>query len=189
MTRSTLYRPPNEVAWAHLIPEADWRLYHLVIEAAQARGLRFALGGGFAFSTYTHRWRNTKDIDLYILPADRNEFIELLSAAQFADYYPHLPYDRGWIYRGYREGVIVDLIWAMANRRAETDDVWVSQGLEVHVRGVDVRVIPPEELIWAKLYVVQADRSDWPDLLNLLYARGATLNWAHLLDRLGDDAR
>ena len=30
-------------------------------------------------------------------------------------------------------------------------------------------MLPPEELIWAKLYVLQRDRSDWPDILNLLY--------------------
>src|SRR5262249_17403352 len=46
----------------------------------------------------------------------------------------------------------------------------------------------PEELLWTKLYVVQRDRCDWPDALNLIYAKGDTLDWKHLLARLGEDA-
>src|SRR3954465_3927527 len=58
----------------------------------------------------------------------------------------------------------------------------------VTIRGVSFRVVPPEEMIWAKLYVLQKDRCDWPDVMNLIEAQRQRLDWNHLLARLGSDA-
>jgi hypothetical protein len=57
------------------------------------------------------------------------------------------------------------------------------------VRGMELKMLPPEELIWAKLYVLQRDRCDWGDLLNILFMRGERLNWSHLLGRVNEDRR
>ncbi len=163
-------------------------IYRLVISKANARGLRFAIGGGFAVNVYTGLQRNTKDLDIYIAPSDCETMIEILAQAGMSDYYEQLPYDRKWIYRGTADGVIVDLIWAMANQAARVDEAWLTRGPEVEIAGQQLRLLPPEELLWTKLYVVQRDRCDWPDVLNLIYSRGETLDWKHLLKRLGDDA-
>ncbi|MCZ7570880.1 MAG: nucleotidyltransferase family protein [Ardenticatenaceae bacterium] len=173
--------------WPEQIPDEQWSIYRRAIDEAQARDVRFALGGAFAIATYTGHWRNTKDLDLYVLPRDRDAMIEAVTRAGLDDYYDELPYDRSWIYRAHRGEVIVDVIWAMANRRAQVDEVWITRGPEVQVRDELLRVVPPEEVIWAKLYVLQRDRCDWPDVLNLVYATGPTLDWSHLLDRLAED--
>jgi hypothetical protein len=152
-----------------------------------ASDVRFLLGGGFAMSTYIGRWRETKDIDFYVLPKNRNVMVQVLQDAGFTDYYDELPYDRGWIYRSTRKGVIVDVIWAMANRRAAVDKLWFERARPACVRDEIFHVLPIEELIWAKLYVLQGDRCDWPDVINLLHSATPTLDWNHLLDRLGDD--
>jgi len=52
----------------------------------------------------------------------------------------------------------------------------------------EAELAPVEELIWAKLYVLQRDRCDWPDIINLIQAASDTIDWDHLLERLGDDA-
>jgi len=171
-----------------MIPDEQWSVYRRVIDGARTRGLRFALGGGLAVSTYTGRWRNTKDLDLYIRPQDREAMVETLRRAGLSDYYEQLPYDRNWIFRGYRDGTIVDVIWSLANYRAQVDEAWVTRGPEVIVRGERLRLLPPEEAIWSKLHVLQRDRCDWPDVLNLIYAVGPTLDWEHLLGRVGEDA-
>ncbi len=162
-------------------------IYCRVISEANARGLRFAIGGGFAVNAYTGLQRNTKDLDIYVTPADREAMIETLSRAGMSDYYEKLPYDRRWIYRGYADGVIIDVIWAMANQVAQVDEAWLTRGAEAQFVGVQLRLLPPEELLWTKLYIVQRDRCDWPDVLNLIYSKGETLNWQRLLDRLGSD--
>lgn len=175
-------------AWPEEIPDEQWSIYKRVLDAARARGLRFAGGGALAVAAYTGHWRNTKDLDLYVLPQDREAMIEVVTEAGLSDYYDELPYDRSWIYRANRGEIIVDVIWAMANGRAQVDEVWIAEGPQVDVRGELLRVVPPEEMIWSKLYVLQRDRCDWPDVLNLIYATGPTLDWDHLLDRMGEDA-
>ena len=157
--------------WESQISETEWRVYREVIEAAHARRIPFAIGGAFAVATYTGSWRDTKDLDVYVLPEHRDRLLELLADLGLEDYYSKTPYDRWWIYRSFRGDIIVDVIWAMANHRAQIDELWMS-GPEVELRGCRVRVLPAEAMLWDKLYIMQRDRCDWPDVLNLLYAAG-----------------
>jgi hypothetical protein len=76
----------------------------------------------------------------------------------------------------------------MANHRTDVDAEWLTRGPVVEFGEHKVAVVPPEELIWSKLYVLQKDRSDWPDILNLIHAIGPALDWARLLERLDGDA-
>ena len=170
-----------------LIPDEQWAVYRDAIAAARTTGLPFMLGGGFALAAYTGRWRNTKDIDFYVLPNQRQEFIDAITGAGFSDYYHQMAYDRGWIYRGFRDGTIVDLIWSMANRRAEAQPFWFEHGKCLEVRGEPLTVIAAEELLWCKMYVMQRDHSDWSDVLNLLYAVGPELDWQRVIENLGQD--
>jgi hypothetical protein len=175
-------------SWVEEIPEDQWRIYQQVIELFRKQGKRFSLGGAFALAAYTGCWRNTKDLDLYILPDDRDEMINLITSSGFQDYFDVLEYDRSWIFRAHQGDVIIDLIWAMANARVEVDELWLTEKVHVDVRGESLPVIPVEELIWAKLYVLQKDRCDWPDVLNLVHTSGPEVDWEHLLARLGEDA-
>jgi hypothetical protein len=159
-----------------------------VVEVATSRGIRFAAGGGFAFTTYSGKWRDTKDLDLFILPEDQKAMTEVVTEAGFADYYAWKPYDRSWIYRGYNDGRIIDLIWTMPNHRMVVDEQWL-RGRKVCLHGMKVRLLPPEELLWSKIYVMQRDRCDWPDLLNVLNGVGPDMDWEHMLARIGDDTR
>jgi hypothetical protein len=177
----------SPVEWGHLVPAEEWRTYLAAIDALRKAGLRFLLGGAFGMAAYTGRWRNTKDIDFYILPHQRSVAVEALGKAGFLDYYEQRPYDRGWIYRATHQGVIVDLIWGSPNRRSEVDDLWFARAPQIALRGEKLEVVPVEELLWVKLYVLQKDRSDWPDTINLLYAAAGSLDWEHLITRLDED--
>ena len=172
---------------ANCIPDEQWRIYRQVIEEAQRRGIPFALGGAFAVATYTGYWRNTKDLDLYVLPEYRERMVEVLTDVGLTDYFDEKPYDRWWIYRAHSGDTIVDVIWAMANHRAHIDELWMS-GREVELRGSTLKVLPPEAMLWDKLYIMQRDRCDWPDVLNLLYAAGREIRWEYVVDRMGADA-
>ena len=172
--------------WASLIPQEEWLVYQSVIDEAQSRKIPFAVGGAFAVATYTGYWRNTKDLDLYVLPQDRDRMLDVVRSLGLHDYYDVKPYDRWWIFRAHAGNTIVDLIWAMANHRAQIDDLWLS-GPEVEVHGRTLRVLPGEALLWDKLYIMQRDRCDWPEVFNLLYFIGAKVDWQYLLYRMGDD--
>jgi hypothetical protein len=164
-------------------------MYRTALDVARKSGAQFMVGGGFCLAFFTNRWRNTKDIDFYVLPAERQKMIDALTQAGFKDYYDQKPYDRGWIYRSVQDGVIVDIIWSMANRRAEVDPVWFDRAPVVTLREESFKVVPPEELLWCKLYVFQRDHCDWTDLLNLIYGVGPKLDWDHLLTRIGNDVQ
>jgi hypothetical protein len=178
---------PTQNAWSQEIPDEQWSFYKSVIDQMRARGLHFALGGAFSLATYTGRWRNTKDLDIYTLPQHREAVMQAVLDCGFSDYFDVLPYDRNWIFRAHCGDCIVDTIWAMANRRALVDEHWICGGPTVQMRDVALRIIPPEEMLWGKLYVLQRERSDWQDILNLLYVAGAKLDWRHLLRRVEGD--
>jgi hypothetical protein len=177
----------QSIDWEGLIPREEWEFYKSVIDNFRQKGIRFALGGGLAFSEYAKRVRNTKDLDLYVLESEREEAIQCVLSAGFHDYHDECPYDRSWIFRGRQAPVIVDLIWTAPNHRMMVDARWLTRGRDVCIYGSRLKVIPPEELIWAKLFVLQRDRCDWPDLLNILGSIGPMLDWRHLVRRLGPD--
>jgi hypothetical protein len=174
--------------WSHRLPDEEWQVYQRVMQEAQRLGVTFAFGGAFATAIYTGELRNTKDFDFYVLPSQRETMIEATRRAGLADHFERLAYDRSWIYRASEGDVLVDVIWAMANQRAEVDASWLSRGPPVEIRGERLRAIPIEELIWSKLYVLQRDRTDWGDVLNLIAAQTGAIDWKHLLNRLGSDA-
>jgi hypothetical protein len=182
------YRPALlQFRWAAAISDAEWAIYQEAIQAIRQAKVSFLLGGGFALATFTGRWRDTKDIDFYVRREDRDAVVAALTKAGFADYYDQRPYDRKWIHRTIKSGVIVDIIWAMANQRSEVDDGWFERAGTVKVRDERLRVVPMEEFMWCKLYIMQRDHCDWTDLLNLLYANGQRIRWGHLINRLEDD--
>lgn len=180
-------RPAPHTAWTQDIPDTEWPIYERAINAFHPLNRRFMLAGAFSLATYTGRWRNTKDLDFYVLPDDRQLFIDALTRAGFTDYYEKLPYVRHWIYRAWKDDCIVDIIWAMANQRAQVDEQWFEGAPQVTVHDHVLDVVPAEELLWCKLYVLQKDRCDWGDVINLIHALDGRMDWEHLMARLDED--
>lgn len=174
-------------AWPQRFSPEEWLLYKSVIQEARRRAVPFTVGGGLAAMTYAGQWRDTKDLDLYIMRRHRKQMMGILAKLGVEDYYQKSPYDRKWIYRGYKDGHIVDVIWAMANQRAAVDETWF-EGPEVEAGGERFRLLAPEDSLWSKLYVLQRDRSDWPDALNVLYGVGPEMDWHRLLRNVACDA-
>lgn len=173
--------------WVELIAPEHWLVYERVMREVIERGIPFTLAGGLATATHTGHWRDTNDMDLHILPADRERVIQMTEQLGLRDVESRSSYDHGWTYRATEGKVIVEAIWKMRNRCAEVDREWIERSLEIELRGLRVRVTAPEEMIWPKLYVLMRERCDWPDVLNYLYYCAEGLDWEHLLHRLGDD--
>ena len=173
--------------WADRIPPERWSIYSRVMEGATARGIPFALGGAFATATHTQRWRDTNDMDLYTLPEYREAMKQLIESIGLRDIYDEFPYHRDWTYRATVGSTIVEVIWTMRNHRADVDLPWLTRWGEIEARGVNFFVAPPEEMMWAKLYVLHRLRSDWPDLFHYISICGPGLDWQHLYERLGQD--
>ena len=134
-TPRTQRRRVPHTEWTEKIPDEEWAIYDSAIEVLRSTGKPFMLAGAFSLATYTGLWRNTKDLDFYVLPQDREPLIAALTSAGFIDYYEKLPYVRHWIYRAWKNDCIVDIIWAMANQRAQVDEEWFEYAPSIDVRG------------------------------------------------------
>jgi hypothetical protein len=172
--------------WCENLPRDRWLLYRCIFSEATRLRIPFAIGGGLAAMVYADHPRDTKDIDLYVQPKDREAMIKVVLDAGLSDYFDRNPYDRNWIFRSFRDDSIVDVMWAMANQRAQVDPEWLN-GPSVSIGGLSVRLVRPEETLWSKLYVLQKDRCDWPDAINMLSGMAADLDWAHLMRRTAED--
>jgi hypothetical protein len=169
-----------------LVPPEQWAVYAPLFAEGARRGIRFVVGGGLAVSAYSEHTRNTKDMDLFVREKESGALLEMLQALGFEEY-TEVPYDRTWSYRACRDDAIVDVLWKTLNGKSAVDETWLTKGWQLTVRETPVRLIPVEELMMTKLYILKRNRNDWTDILNLLYSRGEELDWARLLELLGDD--
>jgi len=139
----------------------------------------YLVGGAYAFSGYTGIYRDTKDLDLFLRQRDAEVALEVLEHAGWRTE----RHDEGWIYKGYRGEFFVDLIFNSGNGVARVDDLWFEHAGEGRAFGRNVRLVPPEELIWSKAFVLERERFDGADVLHLLRASGDRFDWARLLSR------
>jgi hypothetical protein len=168
------------------IPIAQLKFYEAVLDAATRTGEPFALGGAFAWAAYTGYLRNTKDIDLYVPESKKDLFVAAVKSIGAVDYYDTLAYDRGWIFRSTKDEYIADLIWAMANYVRPLDDDYFRDDTTMSLLGGDHAVIPAEELILNKLFIMNRWRCDWFDVFNVLYATKGELDFDRLINKLGE---
>jgi hypothetical protein len=146
----------------------------------------FLVGGAYAFAHYTGIIRDTKDFDLFILPADFDGALAALANAGYAveRSFPH------WLgkVRG-EDGCFVDLIFGSGNGLTPVDEGWFRHAGSGEVIGVPVRLCPAEEMLWSKAFIMERERFDGADVAHLLHCRAETLDWQRLLDRFGEHWR
>jgi hypothetical protein len=173
--------------WGGLIAGDQWPVLLAGARALEAADAEFLLAGALALASCTGRWRDTKDVDVVVRPRDADAAVAALRRAGFEDYFAQQAYDRSWIFRGWKDGVLFDVIWELPNHRLPIDDTWFERAREVSLRGLPFAVVPPEEVVRMKLYVMQRERCDWVDVLNVLASTVDEIDWAWLVDRMGRD--
>jgi hypothetical protein len=55
--------------------------------------------------------------------------------------------------------------------------------VEERIFGVPVRLIPMEEMIWSKAFIMERERFDGADVAHVIHARGRKMDWDRLLKR------
>lgn len=150
------------------------------------RNVPFVLGGAFAVWFYTGVWRHTHDIDVFAEPESVPAAAEALKSAGFEDLGEQAPGDREWIYHAVKGDIIVDVIFKFANRITSVSADWIKRSRPGELLGEDVRFLPPEELVWSKIFTMNKHRCDWPDIMRIFRANCANFDWDHLIKMLGD---
>lgn len=80
---------------------------------------------------------------------------------------------------------VIDVIFSSGNGLCEVDDEWFRHAHPGELDGHLVHLIPPEEMIWTKGFVMERHRYDGTDIIHLIHARGRKLDWPRLLKRFG----
>ena len=141
----------------------------------------FLVGGAFALESYTGLVRPTKDLDLFVNPADRLRLMQRLSDGGFDTEwrFPH------WLGKAYKDDRSIDIIHSSGNGICTVDEAWFRYALPAEIFGIPVRVVPAEEMLWSKAFVMERNRYDGGDIAHLLRARAHSMDWARLLFRFG----
>jgi Nucleotidyl transferase of unknown function (DUF2204) len=154
-------------------------VYREVMQALQRAQAQFLVGGGFALACHTGISRATKDLDLFVFPGDFMRVLDICAAAGYGTEvrFPH------WLGKVFRDHHVVDIIFSSGNGLCTVDEEWFTHAISGEVFGLPVRLCPPEEMIWSKAFVMERERFDGADVVQMLSAHGKTLDWARLLRR------
>ena len=145
----------------------------------------FLVGGAYALAEYTRINRDTKDFDLFLRPKDVEPALAMWRKAGYAADYTFTH----WLAKVQSGRVYVDIIFRSGNGLGPVDDAWFHYGREAKIFGVQVKIVPPEELIWQKAYIMERERFDGADVAHLLSACASSLDWNRLVNRFGPDWR
>jgi hypothetical protein len=162
--------------------------YKRVIQVFQDNGVDFLVGGAFAFVRYTRIGRDTKDLDLFIRRADWESASNALAAEGITTELT-FPHWLGKAFGGRQREFFVDLIFSGGNGVAEVDDEWFSHAVRDESLGFPVRLMPVEEMIWSKAFLMERERFDGADVLHLIRARQKEIDWPRLVSRFGEHWR
>ncbi len=162
--------------------------YRRIIHVFQEAGIEFLVGGAYAFVHYTGIGRDTKDLDLFIRRADWARATSALAEEGIATELS-FPHWLGKAYGGRQREFFVDLIFSGGNGVAEVDDEWFANAIRDESLGFPVRLMPVEEMIWSKAFLMERERFDGADVLHLIRARQEDINWPRLLSRFGEHWR
>lgn len=141
----------------------------------------FLVGGAYAFARFTGIERHTKDFDIFLQRSDFDRASEVLKDA---GYRTELTFSH-WIGKAYSDDDFIDMIFSAGNGVAVVDDLWFKHAVPEKVLGLDVLLIPAEEMIWSKGLIMERERFDGADVAHVLHAVGQNLDWRRLIDRYG----
>jgi hypothetical protein len=159
--------------------------YALVLDTLANEDVPFLVGGGVALASYTGVDRGTKDLDLFLRPADFDPAMRALADAGFVTERTH-PH---WLGKARAGKYCIDLIFNSGNGMCEVDDEWFEHAGDASVLGRTVRMVPAEELAWTKLFIMERERYDGADVAHLLRDLADRFDWQRLLERVGANWR
>ena len=156
--------------------------YGEAIDALNRAGIRYMLGGALALHAYTGIWRDTKDLDVFVPEGTVGQVLEKLTEAGFETEIT----DPCWLAKAHSGDLFVDIIHASHNGTGPVDESWLANSKEISLLERRAFVIPAEEMILSKIFVVAKDRCDVDDVLHLIFAARGDLDWGRMLAKIDE---
>jgi predicted nucleotidyltransferase len=136
----------------------------------------FVLGGGLAI--WARGGPETEhDVDLFVRPADAERAWEALADVGFRTEEP----PEGWLYKGFRDGVMVDLIYEPTG--LEVDDEFFARAEELDVHAVQMAVMRADDVLVAKLLAMREHQVDYEQVLEIARTVREQIDWDEVRER------
>lgn len=152
----------------------------------------FLVGGRFAIQSYTGVEVPTKDFDLFVRPESLAQSLRSLERIGCRTEVPFI--NPMWLAKAFGKSQInpdkppyIDIISRNSNGFCEVDEDWFKYSRDAILFDEPVKVIPPEEAIWSKMYVKSKDSYHGEDVRAVIKSMGSSLDWSRLLERVGND--
>lgn len=184
MTMTTHSPSPSGERSLSRLDQHTLDFYRHAMRILQQAGVAFLVGGAYAFARYTGIERHTKDFDVFIKPADLDRALHALAHAG----YRTEVWSKVWLakaFEGSSPDTFVDLIFSSGNGLATVDDDWFAHAVPDTVLGMEVKLVPAEDMIWSKAFVQERERYDGADVLHLLLRCADSLDWQRLVGCFG----
>jgi predicted nucleotidyltransferase len=148
----------------------------LAAAALRDAGVRFVLGGGLAI--WARGGPETEhDVDLFVRPEDAERGWQALEEAGFRTEEP----PEGWLYKGFRDGVMVDLIYEPTG--LEVDDEFFERAEELDVHAVQMPVMRADDVLIAKLLAMREHEVDYEQVLEIARTVREQIDWDEVRER------
>lgn len=161
--------------------------YREAIRTVEAARIPFLVGGAYALRVYAGIQRDTKDFDIFLRERDLRAALDEFERQGFRT---EIPYPH-WLAKAYHGEWFIDFIFRAGNGLCDVDDEWFrhTRTRRDEVLGEKVSLVPVEEMIWMKAFIMERERFDGADIAHMLRSVGDQLDWNHLLKRFGSDWR
>jgi len=144
----------------------------LKLAAATLReaNVRFVLGGGLAI--WARGGPETEhDVDFFVKADDAERALEALAQAGLSTEEP----PEGWLYKAWRDGILVDLIYNPSGVRV--DDDWLDRAEVLEVHAVRMPVMQAEDVLVTKLLAMREHQVDYDHVLEIARSVREQIDW------------
>jgi hypothetical protein len=140
----------------------------------------FLLSGTYALACYTGLSRPTKDVDVFAKAGD-----SLLMLTFFKDRgFDVQMVDERWLARVTRGELFVDIIFNMPTASVHVTDDWFEKAPEAKLFDTRVRLVPPTQFVWSKIFVQDRYRYDGADVAHMILKRHDDIDWQQLISHM-----
>ena len=170
--------PPETNLYAP--PAAAEEFYSECIRLLAQSEIPFLLSGTYALACYTGVTRPTKDVDIFAKAGDSLRILSYFKEHEF----DVEVVDERWLARVVRREMFMDVIFNMPTASTHVTDDWFDDAPRAELFGTKVRLVPPTEFVWSKIFVQDRYRYDGADVAHMILKRHDEIDWKRLLSHM-----
>ena len=177
MDQQTLSKPRRTLIQPE--PEAE-AFYREVLRLMVDSEIPFLVSGTYALATYPGIDRPTKDVDVFAKAGDSLKILHFMKEHGFDVEIV----DERWLSRITRGELFVDVIYNMPTVTTHVTDDWFTSAPTCELFGAQVKLVPPTQFIWSKIFVQDHHRYDGADIAHMILKKHEQIDWRQLLSHM-----